>query len=152
MEQIQVHLKHIILPSNYSEQLTSFLQGRTAARAQGFCSGAVERHRVLTGRVTACWHPPATHVSPPGARQHSGRVLHPSSKKPKNDTQSLAQICSLPVPLPSFRSILSCFHLKRRDKQKKSLLMPFLNCFITTMGYFLQHIVLKIPFPFLRSK
>lgn len=119
MEQIQVHPKHVILPSNYSEKLKSILHGRTVARAHGFHSGAVERHRALAGRGTACLYPPATHVPCPGARQYSGRILHPSSEKPKNDIQSLAQICSLPVPLPGFSSILSCFHLECGDKQTK---------------------------------
>lgn len=121
MEQIQVHLKHVILPSNYSEKLRSILHVRTVARAQGFA--VVQRRGTehsLAGRVTVCLYPPATQLSSPGARQHSGRVLHPSSKTPNNDTQSLAQIWSLPVPLPIFSSILSCFHLECGDKQTKT--------------------------------
>jgi len=50
MEQIQVHLKHVILPSNYSEKLESISHGRMPARAQGFCSGAAERHPAFASR------------------------------------------------------------------------------------------------------
>lgn len=50
MEQIQVHLKHVILPSNYSGKLKSISHRRMAARTEGFYSGAVERHLAFASR------------------------------------------------------------------------------------------------------
>lgn len=103
MEQIQVHLKHIILPSNYSEKLKSILHGREVARAQGFCSGAVEKHQALTGRVQcACTHLPHTcHAQVPDSTMAGSHT--PAAKSQRMTSKALTK----PALVPSLCQFLA---------------------------------------------